>query len=204
MGAPRALKGPTLTPKQRVQGAVEIIGKASRADIEATVSQLDKMIERSKRFRSQDSGKQKRFAREYGAALRKVIGMMRKAPYELQVPAALGAVVVSVPALGIDKEVFDDHEHLLRHLMLLNWICERGEKSKLGKPKPDAFEKRLATEAALYLLKTHGIKPTTTKTNKFCRLAAVLYGNKSADLQHQCRKLSDERKSAAKTVPVLR
>ena len=57
----------------------------------------------------------------------------------------------------------------------------------MGKPKPDAEEKRLAAEAALHLLKTHDIDPTTTKTGAFCKLAAVLYGDKSVDLQHHCR-----------------
>ena len=88
--------------------------------------------------------------------------------------------------MGIDKEGFD-HEHLLRHLKLLNAICESWEKSKLGKPKPDAYEKRLAAEAALHLLKLHEIDPTTTKTGAFCKLAAVLYGDQSADLQYHCR-----------------
>ena len=55
---------------------------------------------------------------------------------------------VSAPQLGIDRELFD-HEHLLRHLKLLNAICESWEKSKLGKPKPNADEKRLAAQAAL-------------------------------------------------------
>ena len=88
--------------------------------------------------------------------------------------------------LGIDKVVFD-HEHFLRHLGLLVWICKKWEKSKLSKPKPSADEKRLAAMAALRLLRTHDIDPTTTKTGAFCKLAAVLYGDKSADLQHHCR-----------------
>jgi hypothetical protein len=42
---------------------------------------------------------------------------------------------------------------LLRHLKLLHAICESWENSKLGKPKPSAYEKRLAAEAALHLLR---------------------------------------------------
>ena len=57
----------------------------------------------------------------------------------------------------------------------------------MGKPKPDACEKRLAADAALHLLKTHDIDPTTTKTGAFCKLAAMLYGDQSANLQYHCR-----------------
>jgi hypothetical protein len=80
-----------------------------------------------------------------------------------------------------------DHAHLLRHLELLSAICESWEKSKLGKPKPSADDKRLAAEAALHLLKIHDVSATTSKTGAFCKLAAVLYGDKRADLQHHCR-----------------
>ena len=174
-----------LTRNQIVDAAVKIIGegRARRADIQAIVEKMSKMCERSKRTRLRNSKNQKQFAKQYGAALRKVIAMTRNAPTDLRAPPLLQ---VSVPQLGIDKEVFD-HEHLLRHLKLLSAISESWEKSKLGRPKPDAYEKRLAAEAALHLLKTHDIDPTTTKTGAFCKLAAMLYGDKSADLQHHCR-----------------
>jgi hypothetical protein len=93
----------------------------------------------SKRTRSRESKKQKQFAKQYGAALRKVIAMTRNASTDLRVPPP--AFQVSAPQLGIDEEVFDQ-EHLLRHLKLLYTICESWEKAKLGKPKPDAYEKR--------------------------------------------------------------
>jgi hypothetical protein len=48
-------------------------------------------------------------------------------------------------------------------------------------------EKQWAAEAALHLLEVHGIAPTTTKTGVFCKLAAVLFNDKSTDLQHHCR-----------------
>jgi len=54
-------------------------------------------------------------------------------------------------------------------------------------PKPDAFEKRLAAEAAPRLCERFGVKPTTTKDGQFCRLAALLYGDERADVQHHCR-----------------
>jgi hypothetical protein len=139
-----------------VDAAAKIIGedRVQRADVEVTVDQINKVCERSKRTRSRESKEQKQFARQYGAALRKLITMTRKASTDFRAPP----MPVSAPQLGIDKEMFN-HEHLLRHLTLLNWISDSWEKSKLGKPKPNADEKRLAAKAALQLLKIHGCCP---------------------------------------------
>jgi hypothetical protein len=57
------------------------------------------------------------------------------------------------------------------------------------KPKPDAYEKRMAAEAGLRLCERFDVRPTTTKRSTFWRLAAVLYGDESADLQHHCREV---------------
>jgi hypothetical protein len=129
--------------------------------------------------------KQKLFAKQYGAALRKVIGMTENVSTDFRV---LPLLRVSAPQLGIDNELFD-HGHLVRHLKLLNDIAESWENPKLGKPKPSADEKQLAAKVALHLLKKHDIGPTTTKTGAFCKLAAALYGDNGADLQHHCRAL---------------
>jgi hypothetical protein len=188
-----------LTPTQIVDAAVKIIGEriARRADVQATVEKMSKMCELSKRTRSSESKNQKQFAKQYRLALRKVIDMTKNAPTDLRLPSPLP---VSAPQLGIDKEWFD-HRHLLRHLQLLHAICESWENSKLGKPKPSAYEKRLAAEAALHLLKMHDIDPTTTKTGAFCKLAAVLYGDKSDDLQHHCRAALSQAQIRAKNSP---
>jgi hypothetical protein len=197
-----------LARNQIVDGAAKIIGegRVRRVDVEAIVDQMGKMCERSKRNRLRESKNQKQFAKQYGAALRKVISMTRRTSTDFR---AL-PMQVSAPQLGIDRELFD-HEHLLRHLKLLNAICESWEKSKLGKPKPNADEKRLAAEAALHLLKMHDIEPTATKIGAFCQLAAVLYGDKSADLQHHCRaalrtaeRRLAGRKSGLNIMPVMR
>ncbi len=197
-----------LTQIQIVDAAVKIIGKgrARRADVEAIVDQMSKMCELARRTRTSESKNQKQFAEQYGAALRKVIAMTRNAPTDFRAPSL---VQVSAPFLGIDKEVFD-HDHLLRHLELLKWISESWEKSKLGKPKPNADEKRRAAEAALHLLKMYRIDPTTTKKGVFCKLAAVLYGDKRAavpyddkfaDLQHHCRAALSQAQIRAKNSP---
>jgi hypothetical protein len=198
-GRRRSTSARRLTRDQIVDAAVKIIGKgiARRADVETTVEKMTKMCERSKRTRSRESKKQKQFAKPYSLALRKVIAMTRTSPTDFR---ALPSLHISAPQLGIDKERFD-HGHLLRHLKLLNAICESWEKSKLGKPKPDAYEKRLAAEAALHLLKSHKIDPATTKTGAFCKLAAVLYGNQSDDLQHHCRTALGQAQIQAKNSP---
>jgi hypothetical protein len=174
-----------LTRDQIVDAAVKIIGedRARRDDVKVIVDHMIKLCERSERTRSRESKNQKQFAKQYSAALRKVIAMTRRAPTDFR---ALPLLKISAPQLNINNEVFD-HEHLLRHLELLNAICESWEKSKLGRPKPDSYEKRLAAEAALGLLKAHDIDPTTTKAGAFCKLAAVVYGDPSDDLQYHCR-----------------
>ena len=69
------------------------------------------------------------------------------------------------------------------------------ERSLGNKPKPDAYEKRMAAEAGLRLCERFDVKPTTTKRGTFCRLAAVLYGDERADLQHHCREVLKRRKT---------
>ncbi len=198
-GRHRSTSEKRLTPNQIVDAAVKIIGEGGsrRADVQAIVEKMSKMCEQSKRTRSRESKNQKQFAKQYGLALRKVIAMTRKAPTDFRAPFPL---LVSAPQLGIDKERLD-HGHLLRHLKLLHAICESWENSKLGKPKPSAYEKRLAAEAALHLLKMHDIDPTTTKTGAFCKLAAVLYGDKGDDLQHHCRAALSQAQIQAKNSP---
>ena len=198
-GRRRSTSEKRLTRIQIVDAAVKIIGEGivRRADVEAIVENMSKMCELSKRARSSKSKNQKQFAKQYGLALRKVIVMTSRAPNDFRAPSPLP---VSAPQLGIDREWFD-HEHLLHHLKLLHLICEGWERSKLGKPTPDAYEKRLAAEAALHLLKLHKIGPTTTKTGAFCKLAAVLYGDKSDNLQYQCRAALRQAQIRAKNSP---
>ena len=52
-----------------------------------------------------------------------------------------------------------------------------------------AYAKVLAAHTALVICRENGIKLTTTKTGKFCRMAATLYGDPTADLQYQCRSM---------------
>ena len=198
-GRRRSTSGQRLTRGQIVAAAVKIIGAriARCADVQTIVETLSKMRERSTRTRSSESKTQKQFAKQYRLALRRVIDMTKNAPGDLRLPSPLR---VSAPQLGIENEHFD-HGHLLRHLNLLHAICASWENSKLGRPKPSAYEKKLAAEAALHLLKMHDIDPTTTKTGAFCTLAAVLYGDKSDNLQHHCRAALRQAQIQAKNSP---
>ena len=56
-------------------------------------------------------------------------------------------------------------------------------------PKPFAYEKLFAAEAALHLCDEFAVKVTKTKGGAFCTLAAILYGEPTADLQKQCSKV---------------
>jgi hypothetical protein len=49
-----------------------------------------------------------------------------------------------------------------------------------------AEAKRVAAEAALHLCDEFAIEPTTTKDGAFCALAAVMWGDETADLQKHC------------------
>jgi hypothetical protein len=190
-----------LTPKRRVPKVVEIIGPTAQgADIENVIDFMEEQVTFHDINRLRKSKDPKQFAKKLSAALRNTMTLLRKAPTDLRVPPHF---VVSASEIDIADEVFD-HEHLLRHLMLLNEIAERWEKSKLGKPKPRAEAKRLAAWAALHLCEIHNIKPTTTKTDKLCKIAAALYGEPRADLQHHCRWVLKERKAGSKAFIPLR
>ena len=76
----------------------------------------------------------------------------------------------------------------------------------LGKPKPstpDMVHRRNAAKAAAALFDRLGLKPSATaksearnrQASKFCRVAAVFYGDKNADLSTQCRAIVKARKT---------
>jgi hypothetical protein len=72
-------------------------------------------------------------------------------------------------------------------------VYEEGERlsrlPRLGIGRTTAYDKQIAAEAALHLCDEFGVKLTKTKRSAFCRLAAVLYGDKDADLQKHCMKV---------------
>lgn len=90
-------------------------------------------------------------------------------------------LILGRSTLYASKEFSTDLSQLLRQFEeRRNWkVVVRGL-------QPIAREKRNAAEAALHLCSEFGIEPTITRTGTFCRLAAVLYGDKRADLQKHC------------------
>ena len=94
------------------------------------------------------------------------------------------------PKLGLPQDF-----RLLLGLDQMIYMFEVYEK-KAGIPKRDAYAKRSAAQSAKYLCETFGIPLRTTRKTKtnteasvFCQLAAVLFGDESADLQRYCREL---------------
>ena len=69
-------------------------------------------------------------------------------------------------------------------------VYQEIDRSRLaGTPKPFAYEKLFAAEAALHLCDEFNVKLTKTKGGAFCTLAATIYGEPTADLQKQCSKV---------------
>ena len=58
----------------------------------------------------------------------------------------------------------------------------------LPRPRPSSRLQRAAVRQSAILLELHNIPRTTSRQGKFCRLAAVLYGDQTADLFEHCRK----------------
>jgi hypothetical protein len=200
---------PILTLEQREDEALRIIAKVREesdfatmhrmADVNAVVDQMSRRLKQWNEMKPAAAAHQKRFAEEYGVALRKVIAFTEKTTPDFCAPWPLH---VSARHLGIDQELFD-HKHLLRHLRLLHGICRSWEKSKWGKSQPSAQDKRLAAHGALFLCEKFGLPLTTTRktgentqASVFCRLAATLYGDPDANLQPYCRAALAKRKAA--------
>src|SRR5262249_36510496 len=71
-----------------------------------------------------------------------------------------------------------------------DWIrqCDKLAKTPSGQPKKSSDPKLRAAKEALYLMHKYGAHVATTKGSNFCRLAAILYGDEKADMQHWCRR----------------
>jgi hypothetical protein len=96
-----------------------------------------------------------------------------------------------------EGEVFPSDGELLRHLLVLRWQCQFYESSKLSQKqqKAAADDRRMAAWGALDLCKMHGIRPSKTKKGTFCRLAAALYGDPSANLLPHCQDVLKKREA---------
>jgi hypothetical protein len=64
---------------------------------------------------------------------------------------------------------------------------EAAAKTKLGPPNRTDLGKKRAALAAARLLQKHNLPVKVSRDGKFCRLAALLYGDEEADLFRHCR-----------------
>jgi hypothetical protein len=74
-------------------------------------------------------------------------------------------------------------DKLREHLQLVDKLA----RLRLPTPRRRSHLQREAVRQSAYLLELHNIPRTTSRQGKFCRLAAVLYGDRIADLFEHCR-----------------
>jgi hypothetical protein len=181
--------------------AEKIIGKTiDRAELDAELFRLDEMRAGRYLIRARGSKQAMQAVRRVYDALRRLKAAMSQLPEDFKL------------LFGGDEMLrqLEVYEAVLGKEVVATGKLQEQLDAKSGQPKPAAIEikrsrrkrtaddKRLAAELALRLCELHNIEPTTTKTGKFVKLAAVLYGDSGADLQHQCRDLVVERKNGAK------
>jgi hypothetical protein len=196
----RKPSGKLLPPEQRAKKAAAILARAvpneglgvDRAAIQGELYQLEVACVRTARVRSRYSKPAMRAMRTFLAALRRANKPIGGLPEDLRLLLGLDAQIhhletyekyfgreVEVVRDAV-KEVAEDGKPVYR-------VRVRDVVPKPRRPAPNAFEKRLAAEAALRLCRGHEIEPTTTKGGTFCALAAALHGEPGADLQKHCR-----------------
>ena len=149
-----------------------------------------------------------RASKTHAPAIKQLVTALRKAKSRLPEDLRL--------LLGIDKMIWhlEAYEAVIGKTVVNTgkWKerleAKPGERPNLidikpGKPKPDAYAKRMAALSAAYLCETFGIPLKTTratirktgeetKASVFCRLAAVLHGDESANMQPYCREAAKE------------
>jgi hypothetical protein len=163
-----------LSREQRIDGAMKLLGRG-RADVEKIIDIVIERCERAKRLRTLESGPSKAYAARLRSQLGKTAAMVDRAPAVLRALLGLG-----YPDLGIEPD--DD---LPLHLRWAQWRCGFVADQKLT-PKPDAGDLRRAAYSARLVCEAHGVKPVTTKSSIFCRLAAILHGDPDIDMQPYC------------------
>lgn len=162
---------PLTQDRQIVEDVLELIGGAvtiedgikrpiGRGDVEGALYHMRQAIEATRRVQARQTKPTKRAMNRLIAALRKAVGPTGGLPEDVRL------------ALGLERTLY--------HL-------EAYTKAQ-RKPKRDAIEKRLAADFALDLCERFGVKTTTARTGKYCRVAAALYGDPGADPQFHCTK----------------
>jgi hypothetical protein len=168
-----------MTLNETVRLAAAIIGKsACRRDIEIAFYERESEDRRRGRLNLSQNKQNRQTLVRFKAALRKLRGEFMKLPDALRHP--------------LMSSQFDGHCAV--------WveICDKLLARRPDKPRRNAASKRLAATQALRLLTKYD-KPVETKRNgAWCKLAAVLYGEKNADLRRYCRALRDSANPGSK------
>jgi hypothetical protein len=202
--------------RQRVADIAKIIGRRAKArldEIEAAVSSVDArwQAHRDEDAKQRDPdqawppmpvhNEEKTIARNLGSA----IGRLEK---QLQVRNRRGVIARATHGYG---EEFAEFEQQLKRWRecFEGWGGKRRRRVYLFDPPSldrltvEQRVKRDAAAAAGQLFKRHGLKPTATrksaktKASDFVVVAALLYGDKRADLYTQCRTIVEEARSVA-------
>jgi len=162
-----------LSPEERIEIATKILGsKCNRESVKTAVACVRYVEERQKR-RPCIYTDEPRNKRE-----KKTVDRLAKALHRLNMALNDTALPTSI------AEAFDRQGMLALHKHLTGLAT-----SKLGKPKrrPN-WGKHEATQQAASLLQEHGIPVERTRGKKLHRLAAVLYGDESADMYQYCQR----------------
>ncbi len=198
--APRDMDEAEKQVSDIVDKATKLLGgKVDRADIEAELNLLDKARAALSRLRMRQSKPATRAVAQFRVALSSLRIADSKMPDDFRTGIRLG---FSFDKMLQHLEVqFEAYANSLGKEVVNLGTWQKGLDSKPGelrpaaieikhgKPKRDAVEKELAAEAALRLFNICGLKSKTTKDGAFCHLAALLYRDPDANLEHQCRNL---------------
>jgi len=196
-GARRALKGDKLlTAEQRIAEVVKIVGEENRDRVKRAVSSVMRMQGLWRR-QHERRGKlrNKRFANQFEAALRRMSTLASKAPAEwwkssnelnrdqlLRHFDELRAACASQPPIdGFNYRTYvvsPEHSTPWVYYEIINETA--GDRGRMRGPYFEAQNKELAAMAAFALCTECGMKLKA-------KIAALLYGDERADLDHHCR-----------------
>jgi hypothetical protein len=166
-----------LTRTETVASAVKLLTPAlehreqCRADVNALLDECDRIAKSRHEHRLIGSKSTKKAVKQFSAALKR----LRIAADNL--PPGLASVIWASNAFA---EIMEGADEMAA--VFAQWGESRG-----GKPRREADRQRLAAQSALQLWRGYTPEPpNTAKKGKFCQLAAVLFGDQRADLQHYC------------------
>ena len=170
--------------KDLVDQALAIIGDGARQrnSVEFAMNFVSRAKSSSGRYSSLDlsSGRygtltkgQKIAARQFAKALKNLESALKSA--DLSMDLRLG-----FPMDGIDFKEWQAR-------------AEEAAKTPLRATGPTNPAKNIAAQKAAQLLEAARIPVSSTRGGKFCKLAAILFGDPEADLFYQCRKVIADR-----------